>query len=77
MNVNHVENTQVKIVASHDVIIIGSGFSGIGAGIRLTQEGLNDFNIPVASVMYLRLCIHTHSHRIRIGARYSLDKKKF
>ena len=36
---------QNKIVASHDVIIIGSGFSGIGAGIRLTQEGINDFII--------------------------------
>jgi len=34
-----------NIVASHDVIIIGSGFSGIGAGIRLTQEGINDFII--------------------------------
>jgi cyclohexanone monooxygenase len=34
-----------SIVASYDVIIIGSGFSGIGAGIRLTQEGINDFII--------------------------------
>ena len=34
-----------NLVAQHDVIIIGSGFSGIGAGIRLTQEGINDFII--------------------------------
>ena len=33
------------MIAIHDVIIIGSGFSGIGAGIRLTQEGINDFII--------------------------------
>ena len=39
------ENSQVDLLARHDVIIIGSGFSGIGAGIRLTQEGINDFVI--------------------------------
>lgn len=42
MNSNKVNQ---KIVASHDVIIIGAGFSGIGAGIRLIQEGINDFII--------------------------------
>lgn len=39
------KTNQENIVASHDVIVIGSGFSGIGAGIRLTQEGINDFII--------------------------------
>jgi len=39
------QENQLAIVASHDVIIIGSGFSGIGAGIRLTREGINDFII--------------------------------
>ena len=42
------KNTQhqnTAMIAIHDVIIIGSGFSGIGAGIRLTQEGINDFII--------------------------------
>jgi cation diffusion facilitator CzcD-associated flavoprotein CzcO len=41
----HRKNTQDEIVAIHDVILIGSGFSGIGAGIRLTQKGINDFII--------------------------------
>ncbi len=39
------KKTDNNLIACHDVIIIGSGFSGIGAGIRLTQEGLNDFVI--------------------------------
>lgn len=39
------QKKQHPIVASHDVIIIGSGFSGIGAGIRLIKEGINDFII--------------------------------
>ena len=39
------QKIQDTIVAHHDVIIIGSGFSGIGAGIRLSQEGINDFII--------------------------------
>ncbi len=29
----------------HDVVIVGSGFAGIGLGIRLKQEGLHDFVI--------------------------------
>jgi len=48
MNAKYINKEQMSkepIVASHDVIIIGSGFSGIGAGIRLTQEGINDFII--------------------------------
>lgn len=39
------KSNRENIVSSHEVIIIGSGFSGIGAGIRLTQEGINDFII--------------------------------
>ena len=34
-----------RLLAHHDVIIIGSGFSGIGAGMRLVQEGIQDFLI--------------------------------
>ncbi len=32
-------------MSSHDVIVIGSGFAGIGMGIRLQQEGIDDFVI--------------------------------
>jgi cation diffusion facilitator CzcD-associated flavoprotein CzcO len=42
---NPIIKSKEHIIANHDVIIIGSGFSGIGAGIRLTQEGINDFII--------------------------------
>lgn len=34
-----------SIRPDHEVIIIGGGFSGIGAGIRLDQEGFSDFLI--------------------------------
>lgn len=37
--------TQKTIIESHDVIIIGSGFSGIGAGIGLKKQGNDDFVI--------------------------------
>lgn len=42
---NSIADSKENIIAQHDVIVIGSGFSGIGAGIRLTQEGINDFII--------------------------------
>lgn len=42
MNIN---KQATEMIAQHDVIVIGSGFSGIGAGIRLTQAGINDFII--------------------------------
>lgn len=42
---NAIADSKENIIAQHDVIVIGSGFSGIGAGIRLTQEGINDFII--------------------------------
>ena len=33
------------LVADHDVLVIGAGFSGIGAGIKLREAGFHDFAI--------------------------------
>jgi cation diffusion facilitator CzcD-associated flavoprotein CzcO len=37
--------TPTPIQGHHDVVIIGAGFGGLGLGIRLKQEGRNDFII--------------------------------
>ncbi|MBS63605.1 NAD(P)/FAD-dependent oxidoreductase, partial [Salinisphaera sp.] len=39
-----VSNDEGAAIA-HDVIVIGAGFSGINAGIRLKQQGIEDFAI--------------------------------
>jgi cation diffusion facilitator CzcD-associated flavoprotein CzcO len=38
-------STAERVVPNHEVVIIGAGFGGIGAGIALQRRGIYDFVI--------------------------------
>ncbi|BAX95803.1 putative monooxygenase [Mycobacteroides stephanolepidis] len=38
-------NDRERVVPDHEVVIIGAGFGGIGAGVELTKRGVHDFVI--------------------------------
>jgi 2-polyprenyl-6-methoxyphenol hydroxylase-like FAD-dependent oxidoreductase len=40
-----IDVNQARSSPDHEVVIVGAGFSGIGAGIKLKRNGVDDFVI--------------------------------
>ena len=76
----------------YQIVIVGTGFAGLGMAIRLKQQGIHDFRlieranevvhgvitpIPVSLVMYPRIYIRFPLFKIPIGHGYFHKGMKF